>query len=242
MRNLDKENTSNSSSSIKTKFNIEEILKNNIWNIKKKKQKWSAIRKIDLFLLIFSVYAACFSVFVVVSNPTYTFFYGAFGNVTIAGRILTMFLQTTIVYIVSSIPYLIVHLFLTMTLGENLITRKKEILFFEENKLIYDYKDYLSLLLDSKIRKENLKNTRKYDILFKVEMPKEKIEKITYIDDVQKIKLYGEFKKLLINKKTKEILDELFIDEFTLYNYYKPDLINFLEKENIKVEYLFCSK
>lgn len=227
----------------KTNFVIEDILKNNIWNIKKKKQKWSTIRKIDLFLLIFSVYSACFSVFAIVTNPNYTFFYGSFGNITIAGRILTMFLQTMIVYIVSSIPYLIVHLFLMITLGENLITRKKEKLSFEENKIIYEYKYFLPML-NNETQKNKIcyKNIKNKDLLYKIEIDKEKIEKITYIDDVQKIKIYGEIKNIILNSKTNEIIEENLSEEFVFYNYFKPDFIIFLEKENIKVEYLFCLK
>ena len=85
-------------------FKIDELTKKHIWKKNKRKQKWTKLRYIDLFLLVLSVYCPCFFILHSVLNPDFTYFYGPYGNITTYGRVMTMIIRTSIVYISTSIP------------------------------------------------------------------------------------------------------------------------------------------
>ena len=201
-------------------FVVDDTLKKHIVNTKKKKPKWKKLKYIDLALLVVSIYCACFSVFYSIINPSFTYFYGSYGNITTSGRILTMFIRTSIVYLMMSIPYFIVHFYYLKIVGIDILNRIKEEINVEDNILTYSYKE---------LSKPNTNITVLFD--------RTKIEKIVYSDDTNKMIIYGDIFHTL---KNKEIEQEKNINDFVMYGYFKPDLLRWFEEKNVKIEYMFC--
>lgn len=208
---------------------IDESIKKSIWKRKENKPKYHKLKMLNLALLILAIYCACFSVFYSVMNPQYTLFYGAYGNITTSGRIITMFLRTIGIFVLTSIPYFIAHLYFQIIIGKDLIDRKKEKISIEDKTVEYEY---ISLVNKT---------------ISKIKINIDKIDKITYSEDAGKITVYGEILENVIDITLKDTNNEnkgknKKLTDFSLYNYFKPDLLHWFETNDVKVEYLFCFK
>ena len=205
-------------------FKVDELLKNKIQKIRYNKQKWSKIRCIDTFLYIFAIYVSLFSIFYVVSTPTFSLFYGQQGNITVSGRILTFSIISIGLYLLLYIPHLAVHLFLLYKTGKDVLTRRKEKMEIIDDTIVkYTYYDLFNK--DKKVV---------------MEMKMEDIEKISYLEEIKKFIIVGKNKLTTYNGKTNNIEKEEDIDTFDLYAYFKPDFLKELERRDIRIEINFC--
>ena len=177
-------------------YDIDYQLKKHIWKKKKNKQQWTKIKYLDLFCLILPIYVALFSIFHSIVNTNFTYFYGYYGTTTLSGRILSMFLSTFFFYLLSSVPYFIVHVVFMLTAGENFVDRIKEKIETNEEELVYSYYNILKP-----------KETKKVYIKLN------ELTKITYMEDINKIHLYG---NIYISETIKGIERERKLNDFIL--------------------------
>lgn len=201
-------------------FNIDEELKKHIWNKKKKKQRWTKIKYLDLFCLVIPIYIAFFSIFHSVINQNFTYFYGVYGTNTLGSRLLSMFFITFISYAISSVPYFIVHTIFILTAGECFLDRVNEKIEITEEELIYSF---APLLKPKSIKKIFIKT--------------KELTKITFMEDISKMHLYG---NVYMSEMKHGIEREIKLEDFVLYDYFNPSLIKYFDKKEIAIEYLFC--
>ena len=100
------------------------------------------------------------------------------------------------------------------------MTRYKEKIEIVEDDLFYSYID--------------IKHSLKKKV---IEINRNDIEKITYLENCNKITLYGNiYTKGELDNKDKEQK----IDSFVMYGYFVPDILRWFEDVGMKIEYLFC--